>query len=236
MKVSVILPTFNEREGIVSLVKEVLATCQSSGLDPEVLVVDDDSPDGTGAAVEAAFGQVPAVRVEIRRGVRGLATALWRGITLSKGETIVLMDSDGNHNPAGIPLMVRLAQDFDLVVGSRYVAGGGMRTSRFRFWGSYAFNLLARSFLGLWINDNLSGYLTFRKTLLLDCPAERIFYGYGDYALRLIFWVTRSGRSVLEVPVVYEFRRGGESKTRFLTTLGTYLASILRLRLRGLRS
>ncbi len=235
MKVSVILPTFNEREGIVSLVKEILTTCQSAGLDPEVLVVDDDSPDGTGAAVEAAFGQEPSVRVEIRRGARGLATALWRGINLSSGETIVLMDSDGNHNPAGIPLMVRLAQDFDLVVGSRYVAGGGMRTSRFRFWGSYAFNLLARSFLGLWINDNLSGYLAFRKKLLLDCPAERIFYGYGDYALRLIFWVTRTGRSVLEVPVVYEFRRGGESKTRFLTTLGTYLASILRLRLRGLR-
>lgn len=235
MKVSIILPTFNEGEGIVSLVKEILAICQSAGLNPEVLVVDDDSPDGTGAAVQAAFGQEPSVRVEIRRGARGLATALWRGITLSGSETIVLMDSDGNHNPAGIPLMVRLARDFDLVVGSRYVAGGGMRTSRFRFWGSYAFNRLARSLLGLWINDNLSGYLAFRKKLLLDCPAERIFYGYGDYALRLIFWVTRTGRSVLEVPVVYEFRRGGESKTRFLTTLGTYLVSILRLRLRGLR-
>ena len=235
MKVSVILPTYNERDGIVSLVEEILATGRQASLDLEAVVVDDDSPDGTSAAVRSAFAGDPSVRVEIRRGVRGLATALRRGIELASGDTVILMDSDGNHSPARIPLMARLAQEFDLVVGSRYVAGGGMRTSRFRFWGSYAFNLLARSLLGLWINDNLSGYLAFRKALLEGCPWERIFYGYGDYALRLIFWLTRRGGSVLEVPVVYEFRRGGESKTRFLAYLGTYLAAILRLRLSGLR-
>lgn len=235
LKVSVVLPTYNEREGIVSLVQEILDTGRLASLGLEVLVVDDDSPDGTGRAVESAFAQEPAVRVEIRRGVRGLATALWRGIVLSRGEIVVLMDSDGNHNPARIPFMVRLAEEFDLVIGSRYVAGGGMRTSRFRFWSSYAFNVLARSILGFWINDNLSGYLVFRKALTRDCPWERVFYGYGDYALRLIYWVTRTGHSVLEVPVVYEFRRGGESKTRFLAYLGTYLGSILRLRFSGLR-
>jgi dolichol-phosphate mannosyltransferase len=235
VKVSVILPTYNEREAIVSLVEEILETGRSACLDLEVLVVDDDSPDGTGVVVRSAFAHDPSVRVEVRGGERGLAGALWRGIVLSHGDTIVLMDSDGNHNPARIPLMVRLAQEFDLVVGSRYVTGGGMRTSRFRFWGSYAFNLLARSLLGLWINDNLSGYLAFKKDLLRDCPSERIFYGYGDYALRLIYWLTRSGHSLLEVPVVYEFRRGGESKTRFLAYLKTYVASVLRLRFLGLR-
>ena len=233
--ISIVLPTYNERDGIVSLVREIVATCRSAGLDHDVLIVDDDSPDGTAATAEAVFAREPSVRVEIRRGVRGLATAIWSGIGLSRGEIVVLMDSDGNHSPDRIPLMVRLAQEFDLVIGSRYVAGGGMRTSRFRFWGSYAFNLLARSLLGLWVNDNLSGYLAFKRELLKDCPSERIFYGYGDYALRLIFWVTRTKRSVLEIPVVYEFRRGGESKTRFLAYLGTYLASVLRLRLWGLR-
>lgn len=234
-KISVVLPTYNEREGIVSLVREILDAGRSASLGLEVLVVDDDSPDRTGRVVESAFADEPAVRVEIRRGERGLATALWRGITLSRGEIVVLMDSDGNHSPARIPLMVRLAEEFDLVIGSRYVAGGGMRTSRFRFWASHAFNLLARSVLGFWTNDNLSGYLAFRKPLLRDCPWERIFYGYGDYAIRLIYWVTRAGGSVLEIPVVYEFRRGGESKTRFLAYLGTYLGSIVRLRFSGLR-
>jgi len=235
VKVSVILPTYNEREGIVSLVEEILETGRSVRLDLEVLVVDDDSPDGTGVVVRSAFAHEPSVRVEVRSGERGLAGALWRGIVLSHGDTIVLMDSDGNHNPARIPLMVRLAQEFDLVVGSRYVTGGGMRTSRFRFWGSYAFNVWVRSTLGFWTHDNLSGYLAFRRAALAECPWERIFYGYGDYALRLIYWLTRSGCSLLEVPVVYEFRRGGESKTRFLASLGTYVASVLRLRFRGLR-
>lgn len=235
MSVSIILPTYNERDGIVSLITEILEATRSSGLDSEIIVVDDDSPDGTAAAVQFAFAQEPTVRVEIRRDERGLATALWRGIVLSRGETLVLMDSDGNHSPLRIPLMVRLAEEFDLVIGSRYVAGGGMRTSRVRFWGSYAFNLLARSLLGLWINDNLSGYLAIRRGLFADCPSEKIFYGYGDYALRLIFWVTHRGGSMLEVPVVYEFRRGGESKTRFLHAFTTYLASVLRLRFRGLR-
>ena len=111
------------------------------------------------------------------------------------------------------------------------VLGGGMLTSRFRYWGSYAFNIVIRVVLGLRIHDNLSGYLAFRPTLLRGISPEAVFYGYGDYAIRLLHHVVREGGGrVLEIPTVYRFRKGGESKTRFLAYLWTYLASVFRLR------
>jgi dolichol-phosphate mannosyltransferase len=229
--VSVVLPTYNEREGIGELVAEVLAVARRAGLDVEVLVVDDASPDGTAAHVESSFKGDAAVRVVVRRGERGLASAIYRGIHEARGDVVVVMDSDGNHDPALLPLMVRCAEEFDVVIGSRYVLGGGMLTSRFRYWGSYAFNILIRMVLGLRIHDNLSGYLAFRPTLLRGITPEAVFYGYGDYAIRLLHHVVREGGRVLEIPTVYRFRKGGESKTRFSAYLWTYLASVFRLRL-----
>ena len=178
--VSVILPTYNERDGIAELVAEIVAIARAARLDFEVLLVDDDSPDGTGAHVEEAFRAEPAVRVHVRRGERGLASAIHRGIVDARGDFVVVMDSDGNHDPALLPLMLRCAEDFDVVIGSRYVLGGGMLTSAFRYWASYAFNILIRVVLGLRIHDNLSGYLAFRRTLLDGLDAGRTFYGYGD--------------------------------------------------------
>lgn len=231
--ISVILPTYNERDGIAELVGEVLAVGQAARLNLEVLVVDDESPDGTAAHVREVFRHEPAVRVHVRQGKRGLATAIRRGTAEARGDTIVLMDSDGNHDPAILPLMVRCAEEFDIVVGSRYVLGGGMPYSAFRYWASYAFNVLIRIVLGLRIHDNLSGYFVFRRTLLTGLDADRIFYGYGDYAIRFLHQVVRRGGRVLEIPTVYGLRKGGESKTRFFAYFGTYLASVFRLRFTG---
>ncbi len=231
--ISVVLPTYNEREGVAELVTEVLAVTRGAGLDAEVLVVDDDSPDGTAAHLAVVFQTDPAVRVHVRRGERGLAGAIRRGIQEARGDSLVVMDSDGNHDPTLIPLMVRCAEDFDVVVGSRYVLGGGMLTSGFRYWASYAFNILIRVVLGLRIHDNLSGYLVFRRAFVDRIEPEAVFYGYGDYAIRFLYQTVRGGGRVLEIPTVYRFRKGGESKTRFFAYFWTYLASVFRLRLTG---
>ncbi len=231
--VSVVLPTYDERDGISELIGEIVAIARAAHLDFEVLVVDDGSPDGTAEHVREAFHAEPAVRVHVRRTERGLATAIWRGIVEARGDLVVIMDSDGNHDPALLPLMVRCAEEFDVVVGSRYVLGGGMLTSAFRYWASYAFNILIRVVLGLRIHDSLSGYLAFRRTLLDRLDAPRVFYGYGDYAVRLLYQVVRQRGRVLEIPTVYRFRKGGESKTRFFAYFWTYLASVFRLRLLG---
>jgi dolichol-phosphate mannosyltransferase len=229
--ISVVLPTYNERDGISELVAEILAVARRARLDVEVLVVDDDSPDGTAAHVSESFAGEPAVRVHVRRGERGLAGAILRGLTEARGDVLVVMDSDGNHDPVLVPLMVRCAEEFDVVIGSRYVQGGGMLTSAFRYWASYAFNVFIRIVLLLRIHDNLSGYLAFRRELLARLDTGTIFYGYGDYAIRLLWQVVRGGGRVLEIPTVYRFRRGGESKTRFFAYFWTYMASVFRLRL-----
>jgi dolichol-phosphate mannosyltransferase len=231
--VSVVLPTYNEREGIGEVVDEVLAVLRGGGLEAEVLVIDDDSPDGTAAHLAERYRAEPRVRVHVRRGERGLASAVRRGLEGARGDTVLVMDSDGNHDPALLPLMVRCAAEFDVVVGSRYVLGGGMLTSAFRYWASYAFNVLIRVVLGLSIHDHLSGYLAFRRRLLAGLDADRVFYGYGDYAIRLLYQVVRRGGRVLEVPTVYRFRKGGESKTRLFAYFWTYLLSVFRLRLTG---
>ena len=231
--ISVVLPTYNEREGIADLCGEILTVVRAARLDAEVLVVDDDSPDGTAAHLAEVFRDEPAVRVQVRRGERGLASAIRRGIEEARGDMVVVMDSDGNHDPALVPLMVRCAAEFDVVVGSRYVLGGGMLTSSFRYWASYAFNILIRVVLGLRVHDNLSGYLAFRRSLLERLDADRVFHGYGDYAIRFLYQVVRRGGRVLEIPTVYRFRKGGESKTRFFAYLWTYLASVFRLRFTG---
>ncbi|HVT19639.1 MAG TPA: glycosyltransferase [Thermoanaerobaculia bacterium] len=231
--ISVILPTYNERDGVAELVGELLAVVRRARLDAEVLVVDDDSPDGTAHHLEETFRGDAAVRVFVRRGERGLASAIHRGLVEARGDTLVVMDSDGNHDPALVPLMARCAEDFDVVVGSRYVLGGGMLTSKFRYWASFAFNLLIRAVLALRIHDHLSGYLAFRRGVLERLDARAVFYGYGDYAIRMLWHVVRGGGSVLEIPTVYRFRMGGESKTRFLAYFWTYLASVFRLRLTG---
>jgi dolichol-phosphate mannosyltransferase len=233
-KVSVILPTYNERESICELIVEVLEVLRGADLTGEVLVVDDASPDGTGDLVHATFGENPSVRVEVRRGERGLATAILRGCGLARGETVLVMDSDGNHDPRMIPVMVMLAAYYDVVCGSRYVAGGGMAMSRLRFIGSYLFNLVVKGVLGVWTNDNLSGFLCFRRSLLRELPTDRIFYGYGDYGIRLLYWVHLHRRSIIEVPVVYHFRKGGESKTNLFRYFWTYLLAVFRLRFFGL--
>jgi dolichol-phosphate mannosyltransferase len=233
MQVSVVLPTYDERDGIAELVAEIVAIGRAARLDFEVLVVDDASPDGTAAHVEEAFRAEPAVRVHVRRGERGLASAVRRGIVEARGDFVVVMDSDGNHDPALLPLMLRCAEEFEVVVGSRYVLGGGMLTSAFRYWASYAFNILIRVVVGLRIHDSLTGYLAFRRDLLDRLDPDALFYGYGDYAVRFLYQIVHRGGRVLEIPTVYRFRKGGESKTRFFAYFWTYLGSVFRLRLTG---
>lgn len=231
--ISVVLPTYNERDGIVDLVSEILGVLRGAQLAAEVVVVDDNSPDGTADALTAAFRDDPAVRVIVRRDERGLASAIYRGFREARGETLVVLDSDGNHDPALIPALVRESESCDVAVGSRFLPGGGMLTSRFRYWASYGFNLFIRIVLLQPVHDNLSGYLVFRRGLLDRLRPDAIFYGYGDYAIRLLWQVLRGGGTVRELPTVYRLRLGGESKTRFLPVFRLYVAAVFRLRFAG---
>jgi dolichol-phosphate mannosyltransferase len=233
--ISVVLPTYNELANIVPLVREIFARTAVAGYRVQVVVVDDNSQDGTQEALVQAFGQDPRFKLVVRKQERGLATALWRGINEAQGQVVVTMDSDFNHHPRDLVRVLQALPGQDLVIGSRYVPGGGMNTSWLRFRLSHAFNIMLRLALGLKTRDNLSGFLAAPRALWLSFDPLDIFQGYGDYAIRLLFRAQQRGLKIREVPVVYENRLGGDSKTRFVHHLSEYLRTALSLRREGRR-
>jgi dolichol-phosphate mannosyltransferase len=140
------------------------------------------------------------------------------------------MDTDFNHHPKDLPRLLEKMPEADLIIGSRYVSGGGMKTSRLRYWGSWCFNVFIRLILGSPAKDNLSGFLVLKKQVVARLKDKNIFYGYGDYCIRLIHFARKSGFIIREVPVVYEFRLGGESKTHFIKYLVDYIKATVALR------
>lgn len=227
MRLSVVLPTYNEVGNIVPLVEAILGNL---GDEPEVeiLVVDDDSPDGTLASVRDAFPGPPVVPI-LRTTDRGLAKSIRAGIEASTGDLIVVLDTDFTHDPALIPTMVHLAEKFDVVVGSRFCAGGGMPDVP-HYLASLVYNWALRILLRTQIQDSLSGFFAIHRSTLERLPFDAIFSGYGDYFFRLLFFVQRTGASIVEMPVVYDLRRKGQSKSVFWKLLFSYSAAALRLR------
>lgn len=192
--------------------------------------MDDNSPDGTADLVRQNFSSQPEVLLILRKTERGLATAIATGIEQSRADIVVIMDTDFNHHPKDLPKLLEQVSEADMVIGSRYISGGGMKTSRLRYWGSWVFNIFIRGVLGSPIKDNLSGFLVLKKEVVTRLKEHRIFYGYGDYCIRLIHYARKAGFVIREVPVVYEFRLGGESKTHFVKYLKDYIKATLALR------
>jgi dolichol-phosphate mannosyltransferase len=233
LRTSIILPTYNERDNIVELIDAIRGYVEPAGLDYEVVVVDDNSPDGTAAFVRERFPADPRVKVLVRQE-RGLATAVRHGIMHSEGDIIVVMDTDFNHDPKMIPQMVKFLEYYDLIIGSRFVMAGGME-DKFRYYSSFVYNLFIRLMFRTQVQDNLSGFFSIYRNHLMELDLDKIFYGYGDYFIRLLITAWRKRLALLEVPVYYRLRRHGHSNTQFVRTFAQYTLSVVRLRLRGVQ-
>jgi dolichol-phosphate mannosyltransferase len=214
-RVLVIAATFNERENLPGLVAGVLAA------DPllQLLVVDDDSPDGTGAAALEAAAADPRVHALVRRGRRGLGSAILEGLRLARGHgfrVAVNIDADSSHDPADIPRLLAAVDPpagppADVVVGSRRVPGG--RTVGWppaRHLTSRAVALFTRHVLGVPVRDPSSGYRAIRLAILdrLGTPATA---GYAFHE-ELLWLVHRAGGRIVEVPMTFRDRTRGASK------------------------
>jgi dolichol-phosphate mannosyltransferase len=231
LKTSIILPTYNERDNIVDLIGSILRHVESAGLDHEIVVVDDSSPDDTAGVAREHFADNPRVKVLVR-AERGLATAIKHGICNSSGDIIVVMDTDFNHDPKMIPQMVKFLEYYDIVIGSRFVMAGGME-DKTRYYMSFLYNLFIRLLFRTQVQDNLSGFFSMYRAKLLEMDVDRIFYGYGDYFIRLLITAWRRNLDMLEVPVFYRLRLHGHSKTQAMKVFWQYTRSVLRLRLKG---
>jgi dolichol-phosphate mannosyltransferase len=230
MKSSIILPTYKERDNIVELVEAIFAAIPAE-LDYEIVIVDDDSPDGTAEAVRQNFNGDPRVRLFVRTEERGLATAIRYGLERACGNILVFMDTDFNHDPAILPQMIKFLEYYDIIIGSRFVMAGGME-DRFRQFSSLIYNYGIRLLFQIPVHDNLSGFFAIYRDKLLSMDLDQIYYGYGDYFIRLLMVAHKRGYNMLEIPVFYRLRQHGHSKTQFFSILTKYTFALLTLRLK----
>lgn len=227
-KISIVIPTYNEKGNILRLLSilKTQAKKQEKYLF-EAVVVDDNSPDGTAAEIKKQF-RPPFVTLIVRKKKKGLGTAIKEGILASSGEIIVGMDADLNHDPKVLPKIVSGLSYSDLVIGSRFIKGGGMEDKK-RYYLTFVFNLILKHLFGFDSTDNLSGYYAIKRIKLKKLGLNKIYYGYGDYHLRLVFYAKKKGYKLSEVPVFYQKRRYGESKSNLLKLVFTYLKEAVRL-------
>lgn len=209
----IVVPTFNEADTIEPLVEAVLASVGPAG---RVLVVDDASPDGTGEVADRLAQRDERVRVLHRAGKLGLGPAYVAGFgeALRGGaELVVQMDADLSHDPADVPRLIDAARDADLVVGSRYVAGGevadwGPARKGISRWGSR----YARAVLGLGVQDMTSGFKCWRREALEGIELASVrSQGYA-FQVEMTYRADRAGFRIVEVPITFRDRRVGESK------------------------
>ena len=231
MKTSIILPTYNERENIIELIDALHVILEPAAFAYELVVVDDESPDGTAEAVREKFGDDARVVCFVRTENKGLATAIRYGIEHATGDIIVCMDTDFNHDPAMIPQMVAFLDFYDMVIGSRFVMRGGME-DRFRHYASLIYNMGIRIMFSTPVHENLSGFFAMERKKLLSMDMDAIFYGFGDYFIRLIMVAWQRGYAMLEIPVFYRLRHHGHSKNQFISSFIDYTKAIIALRIK----
>lgn len=210
----VIVPTYNEADNLDDLMTQLLALPVNLG----VVVVDDNSPDGTGDMADAWVEKQPdRVYVVHRPGKMGLGTAYIAGFNKAindlNAKRVMTMDADFSHNPRYIPAMVEMSQTKHVVIGSRYVSGGGQRGCTWkRVWLSKGANGVAKLLLGLKAKDTTAGFRLYRREVIESIPLDQIFSSGYSFLVEMLFMCQRRGWQIGEVPIVFEDRRAGTTK------------------------
>jgi len=227
------LPTYNERENLAHIV-DALGGVLDTTID-RVLVIDDGSPDGTGAIADRLAAELPWVSVLHRSTKEGIGPAYIAGFrwALAEGAALVLeMDCDFSHDPTDVPRLIAAAEDADLVLGSRYAPGGGTAN-----WGlvrrivSRGGCLYAQAILGLGVRDLTGGFKCFRRAALEAIDLDALSaHGYA-FQIETTYRVKRAGLRVREVPITFVERRAGASKmTGSIVTEAMWRVPALRFR------
>ncbi len=208
-----IVPTYNERENLARLV----ASLRGQPGNIHVLIVDDNSPDGTGAIADAIAAGDSGVHVLHRAGKQGLGTAYRAGFHygLEQGFAyLCTMDADFSHNPESLPALIeKAASGYDLVIGSRYVPGGAVVGSPpLRKFISYAANSLAHTILGVAAHDCTAGFRCYRRVVLETIDLDSIFSSGYSFLIEMAFYCQRAGFRIGEVPITFVNRTEGASK------------------------
>ena len=228
--ISIVLPTYNERENIINVIKSLMHNLPNN-IQTETIIVDDNSPDGTGKIVEEyvkSFKKKANHSIDVihRKTKEGLSSAILNGIQQASGETIVVMDSDFSHPPQVIPKMLDALKKYqcDLVIGSRYVSGGKILdwTIKRKLMSKFA-TYFAKYSLNIQTRDPMSGFFVFKKNIVNDLKFDAI-----GYKLLLEILVKAKGIKIQEVPYTFTNRKLGSSKLE-LSTITNYVKSVWKL-------
>ena len=231
------LPTYNEAENVEAIVRAALPHLASTGIGHRVLVVDDGSPDGTGDIADRLAAEIENVQVLHRARKEGIGPAYLAGFAhaMASGADLLLeMDADFSHDPADLPRLIEAADRADLVLGSRYVPGGGVTD-----WGlgrrlvSRGGSLYAQILLGVPVHDLTGGFKCFRREVLERLDLESVGTdGYG-FQIEMTYRALRAEFRVEELPIVFRERRVGSSKMSARIALEAFLkVPLLRFRVR----
>ena len=217
---SLVVPTYNERDRLPELVREIFAAYDSAGIRGELVIVDDNSPDGTGALADDLARDRP-IKVLHRAGKLGLGTAVIDGFNAASAHVVGVIDADLSHPPDLVPRLFALLQEqqADMVIGSRYVPGGGTENWELsRVMMSRFACLMARGLTP--VRDATSGFFLMKREL-----AEGVRISAGGFKICLELLIRSEPRLVVEVPYVFTGRTAGESKMNLKEALG-YLAQL----------
>jgi dolichol-phosphate mannosyltransferase len=232
---SVIIPTYDERDNIVPLVSGILAL----PFPFHIIIVDDNSPDGTGHLADELSRQHAGVQVLHRPGKLGLGTAHIAGMkaALAIGSSCVMtMDADFSHHPRHLPALVAALKDLDIVIGSRYVPGGGtLHCTAARKALSRGANLFARTILNLHAADATAGFRGYRRAVLESIPLDSVRSNGYSFLIELLYLCQERGWRVGEVPILFENRQRGASKISKAEVLRAF-QTVARLRWRRLNA
>jgi dolichol-phosphate mannosyltransferase len=228
--VLVIVPTYNELNSLEAIVRRIRAAVPSA----DILVVDDASPDGTGALADRLSSADTAIRVLHRAGKDGLGRAYLAGFALALADGydfVVEIDADGSHDPAELPRMLELARNADLVLGSRWVAGGAVRNWPWlRQAISRTANAYSRAMLRSRIRDITAGYRVFRTSALQRAELDGVSSQGYCFQVELAWRLERAGAVIVEHPITFVERAQGRSKMH----VGIVTEALLRVTVWGL--
>jgi dolichol-phosphate mannosyltransferase len=227
-KVSIVLPTYNEKDNIVDLIYGIQ---RNLGESVEIIIVDDDSPDKTWQHVERLVNE--HIKLLRRTDKRGLTSAIADGIALTKGNIVGWMDCDFSMPPEILPVLINTLDKADIAVGSRFIKGGlDDRDTPFEMLSTKLLNLFARLILTSKIYDYTSGFVVAKREVLEEIELRG---DYGEYCIDFLYKAFKKNFKIIEIPYTCIPRRFGESKTapslpRFFMRGIKYFKTIIRLR------
>jgi len=212
MRLLIIIPTYNEIENIEQLISEIFSNSPKA----DILVIDDNSPDGTGKIVENISNKNPSVHLMKRKGKLGVASAFLEGFSwgIAKNfDAMLAMDADFSHNPVYIPSMLKEIDNADLVIGSRNIQGGGIENRTFiRNLLTKFGSIYCRMILKCPVKDFTGGYNMWRKETLEKINMSSVVSGGYSFQIEMKYKAYKKGCRIKEIPIIFPDRKKGKSK------------------------